>query len=420
VSVPSASSSRPAEAWRAWLAAWVGLVCLSLAWATLHLPFFDRYQIVDTPVYEEYGERIAAGEVPYRDFAVEYPPGAMPVFWLPTLAPDGHYVTAFELLMLGCAAAALAFGLAALAAVGASRARLFGAAMFIGLAPLALGSVVLTRFDFWPAALAAAALASLLAGRERLGFAALALAVAAKVYPLVLLPPALVYVARRRGTREALAGLAVFAAVLALVLVPFAVVAPGGLADSLERQLGRPLQIESLGAALLLAAHRLGAYVPTVVSTHGSQNLAGSLPDALAAVHTLAQAATLAAVWAIAAVRRGNGELLLAASAASAAAFVAFGKVLSPQFLVWLVPLVPLVGGSGGLAAGALLGAALVTTHLWFPFRYWDVVALEPAGWLVVVRDVVLVALYGALVLSLARSRNAKPEGSRSLTPPPP
>ena len=52
----------------------------------LHVGFYEREQIVDTPVYESYGEAIADGEVPYRDFAVEYPPGALPVFLVPALA----------------------------------------------------------------------------------------------------------------------------------------------------------------------------------------------------------------------------------------------------------------------------------------------------------------------------------------------
>ena len=79
--------------------------------------------------------------------------------------------------------------------------------------------------------------------------------------------------------------------------------------------------------------------------------------------------------------------------------------MLSPQFLIWLVPLVPLVAGGAGLAAAAVLAAALLTTHLWFPTRYWDVVALEPVGWLVLVRDVLLVALLAVLAAALVRGR---------------
>src|SRR5437868_438015 len=80
------------------------------------------------------------------------------------------------------------------------------------LAPLALGSVILTRFDLWPAALAVGALALLLAGRPRLALFVLGLAVATKIYPVVLLPLFAAFVWRGSGRRAALAALGFFAA----------------------------------------------------------------------------------------------------------------------------------------------------------------------------------------------------------------
>lgn len=412
MSVRSQSSPRPADASQVLLAAALGLACLGAAWAVLHLPFFHRFQIVDTPVYREYGEAMADGRVPYRDFAVEYPPAALPVFWAPTLAPTERYGTVFELLMLACSAAAVVCVAHVLGGLGVSTARLVGATAFVGLAPLALGSVVLTRYDAWPAALAALAVAALVSGREQPGLAVLGLATAAKLYPAVLLPLALGYVWRRAGPRAACVAAAIFLGVLALAVVPFAVLAPEGLADSLGRQLERPLQIESLGASLLLVAHQLGWYSPTVVSSHGSQNLAGGLPDLFAAVQPLLQAGALVAVWALALRRPASRERLLLAAAAAVVAFVAFGKVLSPQFLVWLVPLVPLAGGAVAGAAAGLLAAALVTTQLWFPTRYWDLVALGGEAWLVLLRNLVLVALLGVLLVTLARRERGAPHSA--------
>jgi uncharacterized membrane protein len=368
------------------------------------LPPFDSYQIIDTPVYQEYGELIAEGQVPYRDFELEYPPGALPVFWLPTLAPEEHYRGAFELLMWALAAGALLLVLVTLRRLGASPPELLAAAFVVGLVPLLLGSVVLTRYDHWPALLAAAALAALVGGRDRIAFVLLGLAAVAKIYPLVLLPPMLAYTARTRGTREAALALAAFAAAVAAVVTPFLLVAPEGLWGSLERQLGRPLQIESLSASVLLAAKQLGLYEPTVVSTHGSQNLAGALPDALATAQTVVQGLALLAVWALFARGPATSARLAVAVAASVVVFVAFGKVLSPQFLVWLVPVVPLVLGRGRLAALGLLVAAFLTTHAWFPRRYWDVVDLEPVGLLVLARNLLLVALAGLLLALTARS----------------
>ena len=405
MSAPSESSYRLAEPGRAVATLAVALVAFTAAWALLHVGFWADYRIVDTPVYEEYGEAMADGAVPYRDFDVEYPPAALPAFLVPELVAPDDFAGAFAGLVWFWGALTLGFVVATLAGVGARPPRLVFVPLLVALAPLLLGSLVLTRYDLWPAALVAAALAAFAWERERLGAGVLAVAVAAKIYPLVLLPLVVVWVAQRSGRRAALAALGIFAAVLAAIVVPFAVVAPGGLADSLTGQLGRPLQIESLAGGVLLAGKQLGVYEPTVVSSHGSQNLAGGLPDALATAQTVAGVVALLAVW-VAFARRPRGrEGLLLGSAAALAAFVAFGKVLSPQFLVWLVPVVPLVAGTAGLAAAAVLGAALVATQGWFPHRYWDMVDLQAIGWLVLVRDLLLVVLFAVLLAALVRHR---------------
>ena len=376
-----------------------------MSWALLHVGFYDRNEIIDTPRYQDFGDAMMNGEVPYRDFGVEYPPGALPVFLLPSLGPEPSYRGWFEVLMWVCAVATVAFVALTLTALGATREHLFGAVTFVALAPLALGSVVLTRFDYWPAALVAGALTAFVFGRSKLGFAVLGLAVTAKIYPLVLLPLALLLVRRRQGSREALLGLACFAVVLALVVVPFLVIDAGGLIDSVGGQLERPLQIESVGSSLLLAAHQLGFYEATVVHSHGSQNLGGPAPDAFATVHAFAQLAAIAGTWILFARGHVGRAGFLAAAAASVVAFVAFAKVLSPQFLVWLIPVVPLVLGRIGVIAAGLLATALVTTQLFFPYRYWGVVALENEAWLVVVRNALLIALFAVLLVAIRRER---------------
>jgi hypothetical protein len=397
-----ASWSRPAD--RPWAAVWAAFAAAAflLAWALLHVGFYERDQIVDTPVYERYGDWMLDGRVPYRDFRPEYPPLALPAFVLPSLmagreASLDEYGQAFEWLMAACGAALVVLVGVTLRLLGAVRARLVAALAFAALAPLALGSVVLTRFDLWPAVLTAGALAAFVAGRDRLGAGALALAVATKLYPGVLVPLAAAWVWRRRGRRESLVCGAVFAAVLAVCFVPFLVVAPGGVVSSLGRQLSRPLQIESLGSALLLA---VGVDVE-MESSHGSQNVAGATGAAVGIIATCVQAGALVWLWVAFARGTMSAERLVRFAAAAVLAFVALGKVLSPQFLIWLVPLVPLVRGRRGLAASALLAAALVLTQLWFPFRYWDFALTfdETVSWLVLARDLVLVGALAVLVL---------------------
>jgi hypothetical protein len=368
----------------------------------------DEGQVGDTPQYRTRGEAVLRGEVPYRDFYVEYPPGALPMFVAPAIGDDGGYATRFKLLAVALGLATVGLVALALGALGAAWARVLPALGLLAVAPALLGPVVLVNYDLWPAALAAAALAGVLHGRWRLGHAALGVAAAAKIYPVVLLPLLFLHVRRRAGQREAVAAVAVFTAVAAAIVLPFLVLGPGGLRASLESLVRRPLQIESLGASLLLAAHQLGLYDPSVNSDYNSQNLGGAPPDALAAGSAVALVAAVGAVLVLFARQADSRDALVAAAAAAVCASVALGKVLSPQFLVWLVPLVPLIAGRRGFVATGLLAAALVLTQLWFPSRYGEVVALEPAGWLVLARNLTLLALL-AVTVSALRGREPRP-----------
>ena len=194
------------------------LVVLVAVFGALHVGFYDNPLFSGGP-YQYYGDAVVHGQVPYRDFEVEYPPGSLPAFVAPALVwPDRRqstqYNRAFEGLMLLCAAAALI-------AMGTVRR---GWPLFaFALAPLLLGSIVLHRYDFWPAALAVAALAAFRLRHEPVAFALLATATAAKVWPAVLLP--LFLIAAKGRVR----GAAVFTVVLALWFTPFLAVAPGGV-----------------------------------------------------------------------------------------------------------------------------------------------------------------------------------------------
>ena len=370
------------------------------SWGLLHTAWYDDAEIVDVPVYESYGSAVEDGAVPYRDIRPEYPPGALPAFVLPALASDDEegFRDAFEWLMAACGVALVLLTAVALRGLGAARGRTLATLALVAVSPLLLGSVVLTRFDLYPAALVAGALAALVHGRDRLGLGVLGAAVAVKLYPAVLVPVVLGYVWRRRGRREALVCLGILAAVVAVIFLPFLVVAPDGVAHSIGRQLSRPLQIESLGSALYLAAHHLLGLAVEMRSGHGSQNLHATGTGVAAVLLTLVQLAALAWIW----LRRpATREGLVRWSAAALVAFVALGKVLSPQFLIWLVPAVPLVASAG---PAVLVAAGLVLTQLWFPSRYWDLAReLEPLpSGLVLARDLVLV---GLLVILLRGSR---------------
>jgi hypothetical protein len=375
-----------------------------LSWAVVRWTVDPQREIVDTPLYQGYGDAVVTRhEIPYRDFRLEYPPGALPAFAVPSLiepegSPDG-YKRAFGWVIGACGAAAVLLAVAALLALEARRLRFALVLAFAALWPLALGPVVLTRFDLWPAALTLGALAAFVAGRDRLGSGALGVAVAAKIFPGVLVPLAAVWVWRRRGRRALLGCGAIFVGVLLAVFLPFFVLSPDGLWGSISRQLSRPLQIESLGAAVLVALHHVGGLDVQVASSHGSQNIAGTLGDGVGSAATGVQLAALVAVSVAFGRGPANAERLVRYAALALVVFVGLGKVLSPQFMIWLVPVVPLVAGRRGLAASGVLAVALALTQRWFPYRYWDYALRldDHVSGLVLARDLLLVALAGLL-----------------------
>ena len=94
----------------------------------------------------------------------------------------------------------------------------------------------------------------------------------------------------------------------------------------------------------------------------------------------------------------------LRATAATAVGFVAFAKVLSPQYMLFLVPLVPLVDS---LLAWAGLLLALGLTQVWarFPAPYLRMTHLGNEIWATLARNLVLVVLYGLLLAGLGLRR---------------
>jgi len=359
----------------------------------------------DVHLYEGFADAVFDGRIPYRDFFMEYPPGALAVFLPP--AAFGSYNAAFKVLMALFGVAMLVLVAWLLVRFGASTRRLWAAVMLLALSPIAVGPISLNTYDAWPALLTVAALALLVGGLPVAALGFLGAAFAAKVYPVVLLPPALVFVWRTGGRAVMVRALTAFAAVSALIVGPFLVLAPEGLAESFRAQAARGLQVESLGGVLLAAADRVGIHSATVVHRTGraiSYELSGSLPEVLAALSSAVQVlAVLVVAWLY---RRGRDESrrLAVSFAAAIAGFLAFTRFFSPQYLVWLLPFVVFLGP----VAWLLTATALVLAQLWF-FHYSDVFALGGYVWLVLARDLLMVALFAVALFTL-RGRTAEDE----------
>ena len=385
-----------------------GAALFLLSCALVRGGLFDHHPYGDAHLYGHYAHEMTSGRIPYRDFFDEYPVLAQPLFFVVRLLP-GPFVTSFKWTMAICGAAALVLLVELLVAAGAPLLRVAAAAAVAAASPLLVGPVFLNTYDLFPALLTAAALLAFLRDRRRTTYVLLALAVAAKVYPVVLLPIVLVEAWELGGREEVKRALGWFAGVLVLVHLPFAVLGPGGLRFSYWLQLKRGLEVESLAGGVLLVLDRLGLHsVALRDEAPGSRDAVGSLPSALAAVSSLVLVtAVLYVAWLC---LRGHRDRLVAAAAA-VTAFVAFNKVLSPQYTAWLVPLVP----AAGLAASAVLVVVLALTHAEFnrfaeshgSIEHWG----QVLSWWILVRDLALVALFAVLVVKLRAG--ARPRSPR-------
>ena len=77
------------------------------------------------------------------------------------------------------------------------------------------------------------------------------------------------------------------------------------------------------------------------------------------------------------------------------------------------MPLVPLVRRRSRARRAGLLVLALVLTQLWFPRTYWELVALDAGpSWLLLARDLALVALVAVLAAAIGRVGGRTQRGS--------
>jgi hypothetical protein len=78
----------------------VALTAIAAWIAAVNLPFANHLR-PDVELYQSVAHKMAAGQMPYRDFFLEYPPGAAVFFWVARLVPT-PYATGVGILL--CAA----------------------------------------------------------------------------------------------------------------------------------------------------------------------------------------------------------------------------------------------------------------------------------------------------------------------------
>jgi hypothetical protein len=248
-----------------------------------------------------------------------------------------------------------------------------GAWVWVAGVPL-LGPTAYARYDLMVTAVAVAAL---LAGARRPRL----LGVLAGFGALLKVWPALLLAGTRRG-RDTLRSWGAAVATVGILLLVAGSTVPGAL-DFLGAQRGRGTEVESLGALVFHVARHAG-WAGQVQFTYGSLEFLG---PRVALVSRLAQVLTVLAlglllVWR----RRARGwppGTLADAAFVAVLLFTVTSRVISPQYMVWLVGLAAVClahRGSRMTGPAVMVLAATLFTMLEFPVWFGQVVASDPLG----------------------------------------
>ena len=364
----------------------------------------------DIGLYLDKARQLVAGLVPYRDYPLEYPPGALIPMVAPYLAALSRSVDleAYKVLFAGWEALLLlALGLV----VERIGDRIGGRATALRLLVLTIGAAlaITWRYDLFPALLAMLAVWAALERRLAVVGVALGVGALAKRYPVVLLPALALPWLMPLDLRGLLRLGAIFGLTVVLGLLPFVALAGDNAFAFLDYQVGRGLQIESIGGGLLLLLGLLSGKPTDLSFGFGAVQVEGVLAkDVLALLPVLTVVGFAALAWL--GIRRLRDEgrpdatpndgnetwlgvratTLVSIAFASLLVLLVTSKVYSIQYVVWILPFLALLHG-WPFRLGVAIAALTMPIH---PILYADLVEQEALPILVLnLRNALVVAL---------------------------
>ena len=352
-------------------------------------------------------EAILDGALPYADRGFEYPPLSIPLVIAPGLISDSatayREAFAWEMIVFGLAIVAML----ALLVKGGRREVLGALVVFIlgvvflsGWGPLPDSDIdgtalALARFDLAPAALVLAACFARMAKRSATWGALLGLGTAVKAFPLILVPN---FARDERLPWRAATGFVI----PLLVAGGFVLLSGDEFASAIGYHTGRGLQVESVAATIPLLAN-LGFGTDAASETSaGAYNLVGGGASA-ARVFTLC--AFIASWGALVLVGWHRRIPVLPMTTAILAVALVFSPVLSPQFLLWVLPVS--AAAFGIRLPNLILLATLLATELML--GYYDGVDTLGTQFTIslAVRNALLIAYALSVVITILRPSGA-------------
>jgi hypothetical protein len=332
-----------ATRWRATAAA---LVCaLHLA---VFIPTIGDWSSVLLNDFAPQAQAIKDGDLPYRDQGIEYPPLSVPVLVAPIYIDDSTqgFLDGFMWEMLAFDLAIIV--LIALALPGDTRRVLSALSIYtVGAVLLSdvvldnslidIGPLILNRFDLVPALFVLAAILARDRGRSATWSVLLSVGVAVKAFPLFLYPALL------RGEKN-LRRVVIAGAIPLLLCVVGVLVIGDEFGSAISYHTQRALQVESLAATPFEIAHVWGSSGVTSCVGHGGFEIQADGTTVARWASVLI--GVIGYLWLVYAGWRSKVSNLQLATALLTV-LVVFAPVLSPQFLLWILPVSACAYGIG-------------------------------------------------------------------------
>lgn len=309
-------------------------------------------QLGDLQVYYTVSKNIIVnGLLPYRDFPLEYPPLAI----IPTIIPQLLCLigaTQFEGFVVFFALQNLLMGWCM------GRVVLITANVFLK-APRAVEvsqmywllwgislPIFLFRYDGFVALSTILFIYFIVTASPAVSGVWLAVGILVKIYPIVFFLPVMIYCVVNKQFRDLLLFLSGFSAVFVLGLGTTYLLVGNDLVTFLKYHQLRGIQIESVLGGFLLLWYKILDLPLNTVSNFGAIHLVTSRTQSLLRIVSwgfpLSYLLLSGSIYRFFCKQnKVSFELLLSALGAVLMLFLVFNKVLSPQYLIWLLPIVP-------------------------------------------------------------------------------
>lgn len=336
----------------------------------------------DIAVYFEYASNIVLGQLPYRDFIVEYPPLALLFFILPRLVTSElsiyQHVFVAEILLFDLLGLFLVSILARRLDL-----RLANTLTIYTVMLLAIGPILIYRYDLIPAIMVLLSLYAFNRQKHKVCWVMLALGTMTKIYPVIIAPLFLIHQFCQHQYRRIIPGIITFTLTIGIISLPGLLLNPGGFWQSFLCQAQRGLHADSTYSSFLLFGKTLGLSSVRIVlvdSTLFSVDVVSPAADMLATISPVIMVMALGIIfWFFYRDQQARSNLkspsshlpnIINYSFLTILVLLLTSKVFSPQFIIWLYPLVTLITGPWRQASWLLFTLVSVLTQYIFPQHY--------------------------------------------------